>query len=75
MKIYQGQDIRNIGVVGHGDCGKTSLVAGFLQVAGVTSRLGRVDDGTATTDFDEEEIARKVSISTGLAYLEWNKSK
>ena len=56
MKVYQGKDIRNVGVVGHGDSGKTSLVAGFLHAAGLTSRLGRVDDGTTTTDFDEEEI-------------------
>ncbi|MBI4443417.1 MAG: GTP-binding protein, partial [Acidobacteria bacterium] len=75
MKIYQGNDIRNVGVVGHGDSGKTSLVAAFLHAAGLTNRLGRVEDGTTTTDFDEEEIERKVSISTALAYLEWNKTK
>ena len=71
MKVYQGKDIRNVGVVGHGDSGKTSLVAAFLQAAGATQRLGRVDDGTTVTDFDEEEIERKVTISTGLAYAEW----
>ena len=75
MKVYQGKDIRNVGVVGHGDSGKTSLVAAFLYAAGLTTRLGSVDDGTTTTDFDEEEIARKVTISTALAYLEWNKTK
>ncbi|MBI4464343.1 MAG: elongation factor G, partial [Acidobacteria bacterium] len=75
MKVYQGKDIRNVGVVGHGDSGKTSLVAAFLYAAGLTSRLGRVEDGTTTTDFDEEEIERNVSISTALAYLEWNKTK
>jgi elongation factor G len=75
LKIYTGKDIRNVGVVGHGDSGKTSLVAAFLYSAGLTTRLGRVDDGTTTTDFDEEEIERKVSISTSLAYLEWNKTK
>ena len=75
MKVYQGKDIRNVGVVGHGDSGKTTLVAAFLHAAGLTTRLGRVDDGTTTTDFDEEEIERKVSINTGLAYLEWNKAK
>mgnify|MGYP003339849329 CR=1 FL=1 len=71
MKVYQGKDIRNVGVVGHGDCGKTSLVAALLQAAGATQRLGRVDDGTTVTDFDEEEIERKVTISTALAYAEW----
>ncbi|MGH6660665.1 MAG: GTP-binding protein, partial [Rhodospirillales bacterium] len=75
MKVYQGKEIRNIGIIGHGDSGKTSLVSAMLYAAGVTSRFGSVDDGTTTTDFDEEEIARKVSISTGLAYVEWNKAK
>ena len=75
MKVYQGKDIRNIGIVGHGDSGKTSLVSAMLYTAGMTNRLGSVADGTATTDFDEEEIERKVSISTGLAYVEWNKTK
>ncbi|MSO19205.1 MAG: elongation factor G [Acidobacteria bacterium] len=71
MKAYLGKDIRNVGVVGHGDCGKTSLVAALLQAAGITQRLGRVDDGTTITDFDEEEHERKVTISTALAYVEW----
>ncbi|MBI2816237.1 MAG: elongation factor G [Acidobacteria bacterium] len=75
MKVYLGKEIRNIGVVGHGDSGKTTLVAGLLHTAGVTSRLGRVDEGTTTTDFDEEEIERKVTISTSLAFVEWNKTK
>jgi len=75
VKAYLGKDIRNIGVVGHGDSGKTTLVAGLLHTAGVTQRLGRVDEGTTTTDFDEEEIERKITISTSLAYLEWNKTK
>ncbi|OFW10617.1 MAG: translation elongation factor G [Acidobacteria bacterium RIFCSPLOWO2_12_FULL_59_11] len=75
MKAYPGRDIRNIGVIGHGDSGKTTLVAAFLYTAGLTSRLGSVSEGTTTTDFDEEEIERKVTISTSLAYLEWNKTK
>ena len=75
MKVYQSKEIRNIGIVGHGDSGKTSLVSALLYASGMTNRFGSVDDGTTTTDFDEEEIARKVSISTGLAYAEWNKMK
>ncbi len=75
MKVYQSNEIRNIGIVGHGDSGKTSLVAALLYASGMTNRLGSADDGTTTTDFDEEEIARKVSISTGIAYAEWNKLK
>ncbi len=56
--------IRNIGIVGHGGVGKTSLVEGMLFVAGAVNRLGRVDDGTTTTDFDPDEIKRKISLST-----------
>ncbi len=75
MKVYEGANIRNVAVVGHGKAGKTSLVSAMLQTAGATQRLGRVDDGTATTDYDDEEIARKMSISSALAYVEWDKSK
>ncbi len=75
MKVYEGKDIRNVGVVGHGDAGKTTLVSGLLYTAGAVSRLGRVDEGTTVTDFDEEEIQRKVTISTALAFVEWNKVK
>ena len=75
MKVYHGKDIRNVGVVGHGDAGKTTLVSGLLYTSGTVNRLGRVDDGTTATDFDEEEIQRRVSISTALAFVEWNKVK
>ncbi len=75
MKIYQGKNIRNVGVAGHGDSGKTSLVEAFLYTAGMSTRLGSVDAGNTITDFDEEETERKVSISTGLSYLEWSKTK
>ena len=63
--------IRNIGFVGHGGVGKTSLVEAILSRAGMTSRLGKVDDGTATTDFDPEEIKRKISINIGVAYADY----
>jgi len=62
-------------MVGHGHAGKTSLVSAMLYSAGATQRLGRVDDGSATTDYDEEEIARKMSISTGVAVVEWGTTK
>ncbi|MBO0722036.1 MAG: elongation factor G, partial [Blastocatellia bacterium] len=70
MKVYSTQEIRNLGIVGHGDAGKTSLVAAMLFASGATSRLGRVDDGTAPTDYDEEEIARKISLNINCAYVE-----
>ena len=75
MKVYEGKDVRNIGIAGHGDCGKTSLLAAYLYTVGATSRLTRVDEGNTITDFDDEEIARKVSISSSLAYIEWKNTK
>jgi len=70
MALETGK-IRNIGVVGHGGVGKTSLVESLLFVAGAVTRLGRVDDGTTTTDFDPDEIKRKISINTSVAYLDY----
>ena len=67
MKVYDPSDIRNIALVGHGDAGKTSLAAAMLFVSGAVNRLGRVEDGTTVTDFDEEEIERKISQQTALA--------
>ncbi len=75
MKIYSTQELRNLGIVGHGDAGKTSLVAAMLFATGATSRLGRVDEGTAPTDYDEEEIARKISLNITSAYVEHKGSK
>src|SRR5207247_4229707 len=75
MKVYEGANIRNVAVMGHGHAGKTSLVSAMLYTAGATQRLGRVDDGSAPTDYDDEEIARKMSLSAGLAYVEWGKTK
>ncbi len=75
MKVFNGSDIRNIAVAGHGDHGKTSLVAAILHTAGVTNRLTRVDEGNTVTDYDDEEISRKVSVSTALAHVEWGKTK
>jgi elongation factor G len=75
VRIYDGQDIRNVALVGHGDTGKTQLVSALLYTAGMVNRLGKVDDGTSITDYDEEEIQRKFSITAGLAYAEWGKSK
>src|SRR5215813_8600386 len=71
MKTYLTKDIRNVGIVGHGGTGKTQLVSSLLYTAGMTPRWGKVADGSATTDWDDEEVARKISIQTGLAYAEW----
>ena len=75
MKVYEGANIRNLVLVGHGHAGKTSLVSAMLFTAGASQRLGRVDDGSAVTDYDDEEIARQMSISTGVAFAEWSKTK
>ena len=75
MKDYDIAEIRNLGIIGHGSSGKTSLTSALLFNAGAVNRLGKVDQGNTVTDFDEEEISRKVSISSALCHLEWNKAK
>ena len=71
MKAYQGQDIRNIAVMGHGSDGKTTLCEAMLFATGAVDRQGKVEDGQATTDFDQEETKRGISISLALAPVEW----
>jgi elongation factor G len=75
MKVYDAASIRNVALVGHSGSGKTQLASAILSVAGMINRFGKVDDGTTVTDFDEEEIARKHTLSASLAYAEWNKHK
>jgi elongation factor G len=75
MKVYDAPNIRNVALVGHSGAGKTQLISALLFDAGAINRLGRVDDGTTVTDYDEEEIARKHTLSCSLAYVEWNKHK
>lgn len=75
MKVYDAASIRNVAVTGHAGCGKTQLVSAMLFDAGMVNRLGKVDEGNTVTDYDDEEIARKHTLTAGLAYAEWNKTK
>jgi elongation factor G len=75
MKVYDASSIRNVALVGHSGSGKTQLTSAVLADASMINRFGMVDDGTTVTDFDEEEIARKHTLSASVAYAEWNKQK
>ncbi len=75
MKVHDIAAIRNLALIGHGSSGKTSLTSALLFSSGTVNRFGKVDQGTTVTDYDEEEIARKVSIATALAHLDWKKTK
>jgi elongation factor G len=75
VRVYESKNIRNVGIVGHGHCGKTSLASALIYTAGASSRLLRVDEGNTVTDFDEEEVQRKFTISSALAAIEWNGMK
>jgi elongation factor G len=75
VKVYESTDVRNVALVGHGNCGKTSLAAGMLFASAATNRLTRVDEGNTITDFDDEEIGRKITISTAVVSAEWKKKK
>jgi elongation factor G len=71
MKTYQGSEIRNVAVVGHAQSGKTTLIAALLHAAKMTPTQGRVADGTAVTAYDDEEIARGVTMQNAVAFAEW----
>ncbi len=75
MKVYPASAIHNVAVVGHNGVGKTTLVSALLHESGAVPRFGRVEDGSAPTDFDPEEIDRKISIGLAVASLEWKKRK
>ncbi len=75
MKTYQGSEIRNVAVVGHAHCGKTTLIAALLHAAKMTPTQGRVEDGSAATAYDEEEVARGITMQNAVAFAEWQGTK
>ncbi len=75
MKTFETSRIRNVALLGHGATGKTTLASAMLFLAGAVPRFGRVEEGNAITDFDEEEVERKLSLQTALAHLEWRETK
>lgn len=75
MKVYQTDQIRNVALIGHGSSGKTTLTEAVLFATGVTKRQGRVEDGNTVSDFDKEEMARKVSIGASVIPTEWKNIK
>src|ERR1044071_8984491 len=75
MKEYSTEKIRNIVLLGHGGTGKTSFAEAALFVSGAISRLGKVEDGTTASDFEPDEVKRKVSINASLLPVEWKEHK
>jgi elongation factor G len=75
MRVYDAASLRNVALVGHSSSGKTQLLSAVLFDTGAVNRMGRVDDGTTVTDYDEEAIARKHTLASTLACAEWNKTK
>lgn len=75
MKDYQTKNLRNVGVIGHSGCGKTTLTEALLYYTKTIDRFGKVEDGTTTSDYDIEERKRRISISASVAPIEWEDIK
>ncbi len=75
MKTFKAEHIRNVGMAGHSGSGKTSLAEALLYHMGVTTRIGRVDQGNTISDYNADEIERQISINTSLLHGEWQDTK
>jgi elongation factor G len=75
MKEYTTQSIRNVVLVSHSSAGKTMLTEAMLHFTGVTTRLGRIEDGSTVSDFEDEEIRRGISLSTSVIPIEYKNQK
>ena len=75
MNVYTTDKIRNVVLLGHGGCGKTSLAEAMAYLAGMTTRMGKVTDGNTISDYDKEEIKRHFSINTTVIPIVWGDTK
>lgn len=75
MKNYTANEVRNVVLLGHSGCGKTTYTEAALYYSGGTKRFGKIDEGNTTSDYDPEEIRRKVSVSTSILPVEWQETK
>src|ERR1051326_370882 len=75
MKVYKAEQIRNVALISHGGAGKTSLVDVALFDTSAVTRIGKVDEGTSVSDFDADEIKRRMSINLTVVPVEWRDTK